>query len=194
MHRPSRAILLAVLAASLGGCAPAPESDTPVPATSASASDESAVPRVETPPANSDLAVFAPAATSATAAGRWFLQESHPPRAVWGVPASEGMLTFSCDRANAQLVLERQAIGVADDVRLLSIDADGTRMDYPAERMDRALAPVLVTPIALDAPILDRMLIAQRLVVTAGDDAITTVAPGPSLRAVVDACGGDPPR
>ena len=67
------------------------------------------------------------------------------------MPDSEGILGFHCDSANAQLVLERQAVGVPTDVRLVTIEADGTRMDYPAERADTALAPVLVTPIALDA-------------------------------------------
>lgn len=188
MDRVSRVIIPFVVAA-LAGCAPAPESGAPSPATSTATSNERAAPRMDTPPpANADLAAMPAAATSAMATGQWFLQESDPPRAVWGVPASEGMLSFSCDRANAQLLLERQAIGVPDDVRLVSIDADGTRMDYPAERTDAALAPVLVTPIALDAPILDRMLMARRMAVTAGADVIATVAPGPSLRAVVDAC------
>ncbi len=194
MPRPSRSFVLAVamLAAMAGGCAPAPESGLRPPATSPS--DEDEAPRTARTPANADLASFASPATSGTAAGQWFLQESHPPRAVWGAPASEGALTFSCDLASAQLVLHRQAVGVAEDVRLVSIDADGTRMDYPAERVDTALSPMLVTTIALDAPILDRMLIAQRLVVTAGDDAIATVAPGPALRAVVDACDHDPSK
>jgi hypothetical protein len=102
------------------------------------------------------------------------------------------MLVLACDRAAGQLVLERQAIGVPDDVRVVTLDADGVRMDYPAERREDALAPVLVTRVALDAPILDRLLMAQRVVFTAGTDTIATTAPGPSLRAVVDACRRGP--
>jgi hypothetical protein len=128
----------------------------------------------------------------ATGSGRWHLQESDPPRAAWGVPDSEGMLTLGCDRAGARLVLERQAIGVPDDVRVVVVEADGVRMDYPAERREDALAPVLVTRIALDAPIVDRLLMARRMVVTAGSDAIATTAPGDALRAVVDACRREP--
>lgn len=120
--------------------------------------------------------------------GAWHLQESFPPRAVWGVPAGEGLVTVGCDRGAGQLVLDRQAIGVADGVRVVTLDADGVRMDYPAERRDDALAPVLVTRIALDAPILDRLLLARRAAFVAGDDTITTTAPGASLQAVVDAC------
>lgn len=176
----------------VAACAPAPESAVSAGPTSASASTENAAPATRAnAPRAPDADVRPAAPTSGTAAGRWFLQESDPPRAVWGVPASEGMLTFSCDRANAQIVLERLAVGVPEDVRVVSIDADGTRMDYPAERADAALAPVLVTAIAPDAPILDRMLMARSLVVTAGTDAIATVAPGASLQAVVDACRRD---
>lgn len=196
MHRPLRVLAPFALAA-LVGCAPAPEGDiaTRPASTSASNATERPAQRPDAPVPNADLSPMgAPgAAMAATAGGQWFLQESDPPRAVWGMPASEGMLTFSCDRENAQLVLERQATGVSQDVRLVSIEADGTRMDYPAERAETPLAPVLVTPIALDAPILDRMLIARYVVVTAGTDAIATVAPGPSLRAVVDACRRDRP-
>jgi hypothetical protein len=72
------------------------------------------------------------------------------------------------------------------------VEADGVRMDYPAERREDALAPVLVTRIALDAPIVDRLLMARRMVVTAGSDAIATTAPGDALRAVVDACRREP--
>ena len=191
MDRRLRPAVVLACIAFVTACAPAPESDVSAAPASASASTEDAglSARADAPRAADAIATPAVAApTSGTAAGRWLLQESDPPRAVWGVPASVGMLAFSCDRANGQLVLERQAVGVPEHVRLVSIDADGTRMDYPAKRVDATLAPLLVTPIALDAPILDRMLIARAVVVTAGTDAIATVAPGASLQAVVDAC------
>lgn len=185
MDRPPL-MLSCLLLAGLAACAPAPESGIRVPATSTDADRAAAA----TP--SSPAAAIAPMpdtpTTSAAADGQWFLQESEPPRAVWGVPASEGMLSLSCDREGLQLVLERQAIGVAEDVRLASIEADGTRMDYPAERVDTALAPMLRTRIALDAPIVDRMLIASRVAVTAGTDTVATVSPGPFLRAVIDGC------
>lgn len=179
-------LLFCVFAAALAACAPAQESAVPAPATSIAGAGEPSAGRpsrvvadpVETPAS----------ATSAHAGGEWMLRESYPPTAVWGAQHSEGQLVFACDQARAQLRLERHAVGVPSHVRWLSIDADGTRMDYPAERGDSALVQVLATSIALDAPILDRMLGAQRLVVTAGADAIATDAPGAALRAVVDAC------
>jgi hypothetical protein len=121
-------------------------------------------------------------------AGRWLLQESHPPRAVWGAPGSEGVLLLSCDPAAGQLLLERQAPGAPEDIRVLTLQADGVRMDYPAHRVETPLAPMLATRIALDAPILDRLLMAGRMTVAAGGDVVATTAPGAPLRAVVEAC------
>lgn len=183
MPRTPRLPLLSALLLAIG-CAPAPQDAVPANAAPATARERSDLQR----PADALMPADAALSDGATPAGQWHLQESYPPRAVWGVPASEGQLDFACDRAQGQLVMTRHAVGVPDGVRLVSLEADGTRMDYPAERRDTALAPMLVTPIALDAPIVDRLLVARRMVVTAGSDAIVTTAPGEALRAVVDAC------
>lgn len=189
MHRPLVSVLVLLLAAT--GCTPSPpgpQADAPAPAVPRAAAQDAA------DPAAPLMAMPLGDASHATAAGgRWMLQESDPPRAVWGVPDSEAMLSLGCERGSGQLLLERQAIGVGDDVRVLGLEADDLRMDYPAERVDGVLAPLLVTRIALDAPILDRLMIAARMAVVAGDDAIATTAPGASLRAVVDACRGAQP-
>lgn len=190
MHRPLVSVLVLLLAAT--GCTPSPpgpQADAPARAAPRAAAQDAAdpaAPLMAMPQGDAALA-------AAAAGGRWMLQESDPPRAVWGVPDSEAMLSLGCERGSGQLLLERQAIGVGHDVRVLSLEADDLRMDYPAERVDGALAPLLVTRIALDAPILDRLMIAARMAVVAGDDAIATTAPGASLRAVVDACRGAQP-
>ena len=183
--RPPHAYVLVAML--LAACAPGAEGEAPTTTAQVMARPPSTVPRPlpDLMPAAADDDA---ASTSASGEGAWLLQETYPPRAVWGSPASEGQLAFSCDPMRGQLVLARHAVGVPADVRQLSIDADGTRVEYPAERREDALAPVLSTTIALDAPILDRMLVADRLVVAAGPDAIATGFPGPSLRAVVDAC------
>lgn len=193
MHRPHS--FLPVLLLVLGvACTPS----QPAPDTIAGSAPAAAATRVEGTDAAVDvgaplMAIEPPHAVtrgdaSAPPAGRWLLQESYPPRAVWGAPDSEGVLQLSCDPASGQLLLERQAVDVPEDVRVLTLQADGVRMDYPAERVETALAPMLATRIALDAPLLDRLLIATRMTVAAGKDVVTTTAPGPSLRAVVEAC------
>lgn len=191
-RRIARRAAVVLLVAIAAGCAD--EAAPPSPRSAATFPD---TPREAPRPAAGNrpapLVAMAPggAGTSGHAAlpeGRWSLRESYPPVAAWGVPDSEAMLTFACDGAGHQLVLERQAVGVPDSVRLVSIDADGTRLDYPAERIEATLAPNLVTRIALDAPILDRLLGARRIEVLAGEDAIVATAPGAALRPVVEAC------
>lgn len=193
MDRTCRAALLALALAS-AACAPSPGDADHAGAPVAHGGDTAQLAaRGDAADARSPLVALDPDATVGARAdvaggGRWFLQESDPPTAAWGVPGSEGMLTIGCDRAGGQLLLERQAVGVPDDVRVVVLDADGVRMDYPAERRETTLAPMLVTRVALDAPILDRLLGAQRMRVVAGDDVIATRAPGHALRAVVEAC------
>lgn len=162
--------------------APAPPDVAPRTRGEASATDAPALPMRD---------AASPTSGETPPPGAWSVQESDPPRAVWGPPDSEALLGFGCDRAGGKLLLDRQAVGVGDDVRLVTIDADGTRIDYPAERVDTVLAPLLVVRIALDATIVDRLLQARRMTVTAGGDTIHAPAPGGSLRAVVDGCRRD---
>lgn len=186
-------VLLGCTFATLGlaGCGRAPDPAT-APA-SLAAPPRDAAPRTGagTPAAAAPSVNGGPAPTSGESTpppGAWALQESDPPRAAWGAPDSESVLGFGCDRARGKLVLEREAVGVADDVRVVTIDADGTRVDYPAERVDATLAPQLVVRIALDATIVDRLLGARHISVAAGGDTVHAPGPGGSLRAVVDAC------
>ena len=194
MRRPLMPLLLMPVLVSAVGCtgepAPSAEADERAPpqAVDARARDTAAGDRADI---TSPLVAMDMPSTSADAGvptGRWVLQKSEPPRAVWGARDSEGVLAFACDAQRQRLVLEREAVGVPDHVRLVSIEADGTRVDYPAERVDATLAPQLVTRIALDAPIVDRLLGARRMAVSAGADAIVADAPGIALRPVVDAC------
>jgi hypothetical protein len=124
------------------------------------------------------------------ARGRWSVQEREPPRAVWGAPDSEAVLSFACDGEAGRIRLEREAIAIGEDVRLLTIEADGTRVDYPVERLQNTLGPYLATAIALDAAILDRLLGARSMAVVAGSERLAVAAPGAALKAVVDACRG----
>lgn len=189
MRRPVSVSLACIVAAlGLAACTRAPDPAPPADATPATRG-EAPSPAAPAPPKR-DAAP--PTSGETTPPGAWSVQESDPPRAVWGPPDSEGLLGFGCDRAAGKLLLDRPAVGVADDVRLVSIDADGTRIDYPAERVDPVLAPLLVVRIALDATIVDRLLQARRVTVIAGGDAIHAPAPGGSLRAVVDACRRGP--
>lgn len=182
--------LLGMVAASSAGCGGSTDPRVAVSPAAGPAGATSGGGAIEAPPRVSMPAASTPP-TSGEAPpveGRWLLRETYPPTATWGVPDSEGILTFSCDRGRRQLVMQRQATGVADGVRMVSLDADGTRMDYPAERIEATLAPAMVTPIALDAPILDRLLAARRIRIVAGGDAVVAAGPGAALAAVVDAC------
>lgn len=189
----SLSLACTLAALSLAGCTRAPD-QAPAPDALASSARDAAPPS----PADSDAPALpmpgrpTPTSGEAVPPGAWSLQESDPPRAVWGPPDSEGILGFGCERAGGKLLLDRQAVGVGDDVRLVSIEADGTRIDYPAERVDAVLAPLLLVRIAPDAAIVDRLLQARRMAVTAGGDTIHAPAPGGSLRAVVEACRRDP--
>lgn len=190
-HRVSVLLGCTFAVAGLAGCDRAPD-QAAAPA-SLAAAPRDAAPRTgaATPAAVGPSVDDGPAPSAGEGTpppGAWALQESDPPRAAWGAPDSESVLGFGCDRARGKLVLEREAVGVADDVRLVTIDADGTRVDYPAERVDTTLAPQLVVRIALDATIVDRLLGARHMSVAAGGDTLRAPGPGGSLRAVVDAC------
>lgn len=185
-HRPGVIGMLAMaMAMAIAGCT------GPDPAGVAAGSpDTGAAPLVPpAPPVTLADATAAADPAPPMPRGRWFLQGGDDdPRAVWGVPDSEGTLMLRCDHDQGRLVLEREATGLPAHARLLAIEADGTRMNYPAERVDTGLGTSLVTSIALDAPILDRMLTASRLTVQAGDSTLVTTSPATVLAPVVAAC------
>lgn len=189
MDRMTRCLAL-LFAAALAACGDTADTDIRT-VRSANDAETNAEDAANTPASTEkSTSVLPPAARPGgpVPAGDWLVLGSEPPRAAWGARASETALTFSCDHRDQRLLLERAAARVPDSVRTVSIEADGTRMEYPAERREATPAPNLVTAIALDAPIIDRLLLARGMTVTAGDDAIATTAPGDALRAVVDAC------
>lgn len=130
------------------------------------------------------------AGASATArAGRWVeSRREGAPVAAWGAPASEAVLRLHCDEESGRIVLTREALALREDVGIITLEADGVRMDFPAERIPTPLGADLVTRIALDAPALDRLLATPRLAVITGDDTLQVDAPGPALRPVLEAC------
>ncbi|GHA83523.1 hypothetical protein [Cognatilysobacter bugurensis] len=134
-----------------------------------------------------DAAGVAPPVRDETApAGQWFLQPG--PVAAWGVPHSETVLSLACDGARGEVVVERDAVGVAADVGVITLDADGLRRGLPAVRSVTALGPRLVARIPARDPLVGRLRTATRLRVQAGGETLATTAPGPALGRVLDAC------
>ncbi|GAB2510525.1 hypothetical protein [Lysobacter humi (ex Lee et al. 2017)] len=151
-------------------------------------------PAAPAPVAPAPVAVHTHAEADATPAaapsgGQWFEGRADgAPFAAWGAPASEAVLRLECDDDAGRIVLTREAHALPGDVRILTLEADGVRMDFPAERVATTLGADLVTRIALDAPALDRLLATPRLAVITGDETLHVDAPGRALRPVLDAC------
>jgi hypothetical protein len=127
----------------------------------------------------------APATAAVSADGRWQLRGSGiRAEAVWTARDGAPRLRLACDHGDPVLVLHVAPAQLprADQVALV---ADGTGMDYPLSRdADRSLS----SRIALDAPILDRMLVARRFEVSAGGRTLATGSPGAALVRLVRAC------
>lgn len=185
-----RTPLACLLATSLiAGCAdpaPVPAATVPPPR------DPAPVPAATVaPPRDAPARTHAEAAAPAMATpdGAWI--ESGPegaPVAAWGAPASEAVLRLHCDDDAGRIVLAREAHALPEDVRVLTLEADGIRMDFPAERVPTTLGADLVTRIALDAPALDRLLATPRLALITGTETLQVGAPGRALRPVLEAC------
>lgn len=178
------ALLIAMLIAT-GGCA----DPAPIPL----AGDRQvagADHRGERAPDPARTARLRPPSTAAAASPGQWIRGGDPdaPMALWGAPASEAVLTMRCDGESGRIVLEREAHALPDDVRILTLEADGVRMQYPAERVPTELGASLVTRIALDAPVLDRLLVTPGLAVVTGPETLRTGAPGPALGPVLEAC------
>lgn len=147
-------------------------------------------PALRTAPAVAPLpdaaGIAPPVREDAAPVGQWFVQDG--PVAAWGVPNSEAVLSFACNDARDDVVVTREAVGVAADIGVITLDADGLRRGLPAVRHVTELGPQLVARIPARDPLLDRLRTATRLRVQAGEDTLLTSAPGPALARVLDAC------
>ena len=130
--------------------------------------------------------VWLSSATAATTPdGRWQLRGTGiRSQAVW-TAGGEPLLWLRCDHGDPVLVLRVAPAQLSTGADQVTLVADGTGMDYPVARgADRGLS----SRIALDAPILDRMLVARRFAVFAGGRTLATGSPGEALVRVVRAC------
>jgi hypothetical protein len=134
----------------------------------------------------SALVLLVPALVAAAADQHWQLRGTGVgSEAVWAGSNGQPSAWLRCDRGDPVLVLRIAPAQLPRDTEQVTLDADGTGMDYP---VSRAGAPGLASRIALDAPILDRMLVARRFTVTAGPQTLATGSPGTALARVVRAC------
>jgi hypothetical protein len=104
---------------------------------------------------------------------------------VWTNGAGVPRAWLRCDRGDPVLLLHIAPAQLPDDTDQLTLEADGIGMDYPAVHAGEA---GLASRIALDAPILDRMLVARRFAVSSGGRTLATGSPGAALARVVRAC------
>lgn len=131
------------------------------------------------------MALACLAARPAPAFERWQLRGSGlDAEAVWQATTGDASLRLRCDRGDPRIDLGLRSSELATDLHRLTLVADGTSMDYPLDRTAYGYR----ARIALDAPILDRMLVAQQFTVLAGGRAVQTGAPGTTLARVVRTC------
>lgn len=126
-------------------------------------------------------------AQAATASeGRWQVRGAGiAAEAVWSGQDGEPRLWLRCDHGDPVLVLRIAPSQLPGAAGQLTLQADGTAMDYPATPTgDHGLT----SRIALDAPILDRMLVAHRFAVSVRGQALATGSPAEPLARVVRAC------
>lgn len=105
-------------------------------------------------------------------------------QAAWRMPDGGGV-TLQCDRGDARILLRVDAGVLPAGLDKLTLVADGVGMDYP---LDRSGSGGYVSRIALDAPILDRILLAQAFSLQGGGRTVQTGVPGDALARVVRAC------
>ncbi|HZX80735.1 MAG TPA: hypothetical protein VFE72_07285 [Lysobacter sp.] len=108
-------------------------------------------------------------------------------QARWVAP--DGLrIEFRCDAAEPRILLRLAGDRLPLRLPQVTLVADGIAMPYPVERSGNDVRPGFVTRIALDAPILDRMLVARAFTLTAGERSVATGVPGDALARVVRAC------
>jgi hypothetical protein len=122
---------------------------------------------------------------AAAADGRWRVRGAGiGTSAVWTTTDGGAWVSVHCDQGDPVLILRIDAgKGVRSPTQIM-LRADGTGMEYPIARTDGHLA----SRIALDAPILDRMLVARRFDLATNGLTLATGAPGEPLARVVRAC------
>ncbi|AXK72929.1 hypothetical protein DWG18_12010 [Lysobacter sp. TY2-98] len=106
-------------------------------------------------------------------------------QAAWRMPGDGAGLIVQCDRGAARMLLRIEATALPSGLDKASLVADGIGMDYP---LDRRSSGGYVARIALDAPILDRMLVARSFTLYGGGRLLQTGTPGEALGRVVRAC------
>lgn len=123
------------------------------------------------------------------AVGRWALHgEGLGQQAVW---TGAGLrISVRCERGDPMVMLRITAPGLTPGLQRVTLVVDGLQMDYPVSKSGTTVAPSLESRIALDAPVLDRMLVARRFGVAAGGLHHAAGTPGPALARVVRDCRG----
>lgn len=93
-----------------------------------------------------------------------------------------------CDRAAPRILLHVRPSPPQAGVQAIALIADAVSMRYPVERVGASDDAAYVAKIALDAPILDRILVARSFRIDAGGRTTLTGVPGSALARVVRAC------
>ncbi|MGY4514916.1 hypothetical protein ACVWWW_000484 [Lysobacter sp. HA18] len=106
-------------------------------------------------------------------------------QAAWRIPPGDSGITLQCDHGDPRVLLRIDGSVLPSDLQQVSLIADGIGMEYPLER---SAAGGYRSKIALDAPILDRMLVAKSFTLFGGGRAVRTGVPGDALARVVRAC------
>ncbi|HEY4560229.1 MAG TPA: hypothetical protein VIG54_05770 [Lysobacter sp.] len=103
--------------------------------------------------------------------------------------ARDGLrVQLQCDPGEPRVVLRLSGDHLPSKLPQLLLAADGTAVAYPVERTGVGARPAFVTRIALDAPILDRMLVARAFALKLGERTVAAGVPGGALARVVRAC------
>lgn len=108
--------------------------------------------------------------------------------ADWRASDGATRVRIRCDRGDARLVLRIDSDALPAGLQSVALVADGVDMAYPLQKADAAGETAYVARLALDAPILDRILAARAFTLLAGAHTVRTGVPGDALARVVRAC------
>lgn len=104
--------------------------------------------------------------------------------ATWQGRGGDPFVRIRCNHGDPRLDLRITSATLPADLHQVTLVADEVGVDYPVERSGASLA----ARIALDAPILDRMLVARQFAIVVGGRSLSTGLPGETLARVVRAC------
>lgn len=125
----------------------------------------------------------------AVADGRWQSRvDGGRIEADWRSPDGATRLRARCDRGDPVIVLRIRSAALPAGLQTLTLAADAVRMGYPLQRTEADDGPGYVARIALDAPILDRILLARAFSLAGGGHTVQAGVPGDALARVVVAC------